>query len=86
MSTAGPVKPRIVWSDPPWGYTPKPGRPPKWAPMADALRERPGKWGMIGEAEPSLMTAIKQGRRGFAPAGRTKGKRRIWARFVGDPT
>lgn len=78
----------IEWSDPP----PRSGtRPGKYAAARDALRERPGEWGLIlatdNAAEVNrIRSAISQSA-GFKVAGRKdrdNGITRVWARYTPD--
>jgi hypothetical protein len=88
----------LRWEEPPsHGNTSQPDAG-RWAPIAAALKERPGEWAVIAEGlKPGtsgpMVTRIKKGQRGcWAPAGAFEargrsngdGLVRLYARYVGE--
>lgn len=89
----------IRWEDPPQTKAKGGcGRPnSKYAPIADQLRDHPGRWALVREADrqnaaASLAGVIREGRTVcFAPRGdfdactrAVDGRYRVYARYLGD--
>lgn len=91
----------IRWEDPPTEHgNAKPKKPPKFQPIADALRGRPNEWALIDDSRThgsagSFAHHIRNGSGPWAPAGTFEAKvigsagasrARVYARYVGEPS
>jgi hypothetical protein len=92
----------IKWEDPPESSSlcskPGPGRPAgsQWDPIAEALREEPGRWALIFEGEKGAASSLRArivtaSVLCFCPRGAFQAKERVWAgvysvyaRYVGE--
>jgi hypothetical protein len=89
----------IRWKEPPPHGNTKPKVPSKYQPHADALRRRPGRWGVVAEGmktgtAATLSHKIRTGQGPWAPGGfesrvvGTQGSTNavVYARYVGEVT